>query len=491
MRNSLTLLSSLLLLTPACGAPALTDTLPAADALAGQCQVVAREFTKSVAAGRHIAVAVRVRGEDGKVLTEPELAARLIEARPGGETLVVARAGSGKSHLSWALQAQACAKIPTVHVAVAKELAPLYLTETAKKPALGRILAKQLGAPETADSADVLRAAFGKATWLLILDGGDELTASERKKLESNLTWLRSVGVQQHIVRLERPGYEGLKRQPVPDQVLELPDLTCAEVDSVLNNRWPEGKARADALAWLTRHRLDRKRAGEQCYYVHMATWRDVEVVADLAEATATGPDDLTEDPTRADVYGQWIINKLKVFGVVSTVALPWLDRIVSMGVTKATEPDLVLTEDRCLGAVGPDGSVNSDMCKGLLRSPVLKAMPTPGSFMFKNQTIADLLMARWLIERYPDCGTLAGATAAMGSIETMAMVASSQPGRLCLAQLVASECSQGVPSEQVAAMVDEALPLGSRDPVMLDRIKAQAASTCERAVIGALFRAP
>ncbi len=491
MRNLSFLLPSVLFFGAACGAPSAPLVLPAADALAGQCQVVVREFTKASEEGRHLPVAVRVRGEAAKLLSETELATHLTQARPGGETLVLARAGSGKSHLSWALLARTCEKIPAIHVAVAKELAPLYLTETAKTPALGRFLAHQLGAPLTAEPSAVLQRAFGQAPWLLIIDGADELTSSERKKLEANLAWLRGLGTQQHIVRLERPGYEGLKRQPTPDQVLELPELTCAEVDAVLHSRWPEGKERSDSTAWLVRHHLDRKKPGDACYYVHISTWRDAEVVAELAQAAASGPDDLTEDPTRADVHGQWIINKLKAFGVGTTLALPWLDRIVAMGVSKATEPDLVLTEDRCLGAAGPDGNVSAEMCKGLLRSSVLKAMPAPGSFMFKNKTIADLLMARWLTERYADCGTLAGATAAMGSIETTSMVASTQAGRLCLAQLLASECSQGVPTEQVAAMADEALPLGSRDPVVLDRIKAQASSACERTVIGALYPRP
>lgn len=491
MRNFTLLLSSLTIFTSACGAPTVPDTRPAVDALAGQCQVVAREFTKATSEGRHVPVSLRVRGAAGQLLTETELADQLVQARPGGETLVVARAGSGKSHLSWALQARACPKIPTIHVAVAKELAPLYLTETQTKPALGRLLAQQLEAPLAADAGAVLQSAFGKTPWLLLIDGADELTASERKKLEANLAWLRGLGLQQHIIRLERPGFEGLKRLPVPDRVLELPDLTCAEVDGVLHSRWPEGKARTDATAWLARHQLQRKKPGDACYYVHMSTWRDAEVVADLAEAAAAGSQDLVEDPTRADIHGQWIINKLKIFGVGSTLALPWLDRIVALGVAKAAEPDLVLTEDRCLGVQGPDGSASQELCLGLLRSPVLKPMPMPGSFMFKNQTIADLLMARWLAARYPDCGTLAGATAALGSIETTALVASTQAGRLCLAQLVASECSQGVQTELVVAMADEALPLGSRDPVQLDRLKGQASSSCEREVFGSLYRAP
>ena len=491
MRNFKSLLASSLLLASGCGASSVPATRPAADALAAQCQAIEREFKNAVTEGRHRPVVLRVPGQATQPLSEAEFAIQLTQARPGGETLVVARAGSGKSHLSWALQAQVCAKIPTIHVAVAKELAPLYLTETLAKPGLGRFLVEQLEGSPGADATAALKGAFGGAPWLLLIDGADELTGAERKKLETNLIWLRSLGLQQHIVRLERPGYESLKRLPVPDRVVELPALTCAEAESVLHARWPEGKARTDATAWLTRHQLLRKKPGEGCYYVHLSTWRDAEVIAELAEVADAGIEELAEDPTRADIHGQWIINKLKKFGVGSTLGLSWLDRMVALGVAKATEPDLVLTEDRCLGVPGPDGAVSQEYCRGLLRSPVLKPMAMAGSFMFKNQTIADLLMARWLTTHYADCGTLAGATAAIGSLETTAMVASTQAGRLCLGQLVASECSQGVDTEQVATMANESLPLGSRNPVLLDRLAGAAATACERAVFASLLPAP
>jgi hypothetical protein len=70
-------------------------------------------------------------------------------------------------------------------------------------------------------------------------------------------------------------------------------------------------------------------------------------------------------------------------------------------------------------------------------------------------------------------------------------MVASTQAGRLCLGQLAASLCSQGLPAELVASTIDESTPLGFRDPVVVDRLMQQASSACERRVMTQLQRLP
>lgn len=492
MRKELATVVSLSFLSLACGAPQVTSNEVAMAALGGRCQAVTQEFARASAEGRHVPVSLYSRGAEAKALTEVEFAAQLSRAAPGGETLVLARAGTGKSHLSWAIQAMTCEKLPTVHVALAKELAPLFITETAERPALAQFLFQELGGPIAGDPAAGLRQFFGGQPWLLIIDGADELTPSERKKLAGNLAWLRKAELGQHLLRLERPGFEGADRPTHRDNTYDLADLGCGDVDQALQRRWPDEAKRSAALAFLARHKLDRKIPDGACKYVHLTTWRDVEVAADLADDV--GPDredNLPADPTRADLHREWLLLKLRNVRASGEATMAWLDRIVALGVIAGLEPDLVLSDDRCMRVNGPDGPANAAFCGALLKSTAVKQTAQPGAYIFRNQSIADLLLARWMVEQYKDCGALAGAAAAHGSLEVSAMVAATQPGRMCLSNLAAALCSQGLPAAQVAATFDEATPLGFRDPVVIDRLTQQAASPCERRVMAQLQRLP
>lgn len=492
MRTQLPLSFALSASLLACSAPQVTTNEVAMAALGGRCQAVTQEFAKANAEGRHVPVSLRSRSPGAQPVAEADFAAQLTQAAPGGETLVLARAGTGKSHLSWAVQAMTCEKVPTVHVALAKELAPLFLTESPEHPAIAKFLYQELGGPLAGDPAAGLRRFFGGQPWLLIVDGGDELTPSERKKLAGNLAWLRAAKLGQHVLRLERPGFEGIDSHTSGERVYDLADLNCADVDAALRRRWPDDTQHSAARAYLARHQIDRKIPDAACKYVHLTTWRDVEVAADLAEDSAPGKEDnLPADPTRADLHREWLLLKLRTLRVSGDAAVNWLDRIVALGVLQGLEPDLVLTDDRCMSVPGPEGPANPAFCGALLKSSAVKQTSRPGAYIFKNQSIADLLLARWMVEKYKDCGTLAGATAAQGSLEVSAMIASTQAGRLCLAQLTGSLCSQGLPAELVASTIDESTPLGFRDPVVVDRLMQQASTPCERRVIQQLQRLP
>lgn len=492
MRTDLAFFFALLTTLAACGAPQITSNDVAMAALGGKCQAVTQEFAKASAEGRHVPVSLRSRGPGAQPVTEADFAEQLTRAAPGGETLVLARAGTGKSHLSWAIQAMTCEKVPTVHVALAKELAPLFMTESAEQPAIAQYLYRELGGPMAGNPAEGLQRFFGGQPWLLIVDGTDELTPSERKKLTANLAWLRKAKLGQHVLRLERPGFEGTDGHAYVERIYDLADLNCADVDKAMQRRWPDETRRSAALGFLTRHHLDRKIPDAACKYVHLTTWRDVEVASDLAEDSAPGKEDnLPADPTRADLHREWLLLKLRNVRVSGDSAMAWLDRIVALGVLQGMEPDLVLTEDRCMSAPGPEGPANPAFCGALLKSPAVKQTLRPGSYIFRNQSIADLLLARWMVEKYKDCGTLAGAAAAHGSLEVSAMVASTQTGRLCLGPLAASLCSQGLPAELVASTIDESTPLGFRDPMVVDRLMQQAGSACERRVMAQLQRLP
>lgn len=483
--------------------------------LRDQCTTLKEKFAKNEAEGTHERVTLVV--EDGTVaplsartLSESEAVAKLAEAKAGDETWILARGGAGKSHLARALEAELCGQRATLRVDVGVDLRAKLVTATKARPALAELLLAQLGVPKAEDDAAALRDALGGTSWLLLLDGTDELTPTERKKLMAELAWLREQELHQHVVRFERPGFADVHVNMAPTLLLRVPELTCEQVDAQWTKRFADETTRGQALEWLKKHRLDRKRIGETCHYVHLATWRDVETVLDLAadalqiqttqsptaqnqpvQDPAAGLDDLSRDPVRADIYATWLAHRLHDIAATADGALGWLDRIVAQGVLQATEPDLLLTVNRCEGAAPPASTTPEQACRGLMRSSIARRGQTPGVWTLPNQTVADLLLARWVTAKQTDCALLTAATTEMSSLEMTAMVTSLPQGRRCLNPLISAVCSRGTPAAEVAVFLDEAMPVELRDASFFAVSSEAARGTCEKAVFAALRLQP
>lgn len=480
----------------ACSGAGQAARRPQPEAAVERCAAQKRAVAAAIADGSHTPiamVALATAGTGAEPWTEARAAERILAAPAGGESWVVARGGSGKSLLARHLEAQLCGERLTFRVDVGLDLRAQLETATPAKPAIARLLLAQLGQRGGDDPAGQLRDLLGSDPWLLLLDGTDELTQSERKKLNREVEWLRSAGFGQHIVRFERPGMAEASGTQTPEVVLHLDDLTCAEADAAFARRLGDPAALAPARAWLTAHRLDRQGAGEPCRYVHMPTHRDVEVLADLAkDAQAAGTDaqlsdDVARDPTRADIFATWSAHRLQ--GIASTTegALAWLDRIAAQGVVDKTEPDLRLTVNRCEGVATPGAIASGPACRQLMQSAVVRKSEASGAATLANRTLADLLLARWLVRQQSDCAMLASAMGEMASLEVAAMVASLPDGRRCLNPLVAAICSRGIPPADVLGFIDEAVPMGSRDAAFFAIAGERAHGACERKVFAGL----
>ncbi len=497
MRNPTHFLSALSLLAVtlgACSGATGTVKRKTPEAMADRCYATTRARAAAVADGSHQPFALLRSGDAAPVpWTEQQAAEHLLAAKPGAETWVIARGGSGKSKLAWSLDALTCGQRLTFRIDVGLDLRAKLELATASQPALARALLEQLGKRAGEDPAGQLRDELGDTPWLLLLDGTDELTQSERRRLTAELEWLEKAEFNQHIVRFERPGMVDVKPQRQPDLVLTLPDLTCAEADAVLARRFAEPTALAAARTWLTAHKLDRKRAGEACRYVHMSTHRDAEMLADLAEdarataGDAAGLDDLPLDPVRSELYATWLAHRLH--GITSTTdgALAWLDRIAAQGVIDKREPDLRLSVNRCEGVAAPGGGDAGGVCRRLMLSPVVRKGEASGTATLANRTLMDLLLARWLVHSQNDCALLTSATGEMASLEVAAMVASLPDGRRCLNPLVAAICSRGIPADDIVGFVDQAVPVVVRDPAFFAITLERAHGTCERGVFTGL----
>ena len=426
-------------------------------------------------------------------LSEQQIAERLVAANPDAETWVIARGGSGKSRLAWGLEALTCSRRMTFRVDVGLDLRAGLELATPGRPALARVLLGQMGIKPGDDPASQLRDELDDAPWLLLLDGTDELTQSERRKLRAELEWLQKGDFSQHVVRFERPGFvQGEQARPA-DLVLQLPDLSCAEADAVVARHFSDPAALTAARAWLAAHKLDRKRPGESCRYVHMSTYRDADTLGDLAQdaldPTQAGSrlDDLPMDPVRSDLYAAWLAHRLRGIANTTEGAMSWLDRITAQGVVDKREPDLRLSMQRCEGVAAPGGGDAGPACRKLLQSQAVRKGELSGTLALANRTLMDLLLARWLVKGQSDCALLASATGEMASLEVAAMVAATPEGRRCLQPMVAAICSRGIPSDDVIGFIDQAVPVGSRDEAFFALNLERATGKCERATLNGL----
>lgn len=471
-----------------CGGPQVRKPIP--DSLKERCANVQAELVKRKADGKHVAMRLHWRaGEASEMIGEEELAERVLAAAGGMQTWVLARGGSGKSRIVDTVQGVACDRVATVRVDAAIDYRPKAEMATKDRPALASLVLAKAGAADTGDPADALQEAIGDQPWLVLIDGTDELTLAERRALERDLAWLGRQKVRQpHVVRFERPGFTDPNRGQPPVASVDLPELPTAVVNAALQKRFAKPEQWAAVQQWLAKLGLDRKMAdhgGES--YVHMATWRDTETVSDLADDALKGMEELPAAPNRADLYAAWLGHRLSLAAPTMDAAMRWLDRITALGVQDATEPDMLLTLDRCANASAPGAAPVAEACGALVKSPIVKGGPTTSSWIMKNQTLTDLLMARWLVNKYDDCNLLAAATADIASLELTAMVLSHVGGRRCITPIVAAVCSRGTPAEDIGKFVDEALPRDGEWNETVDRAKERSQSPCERQVFKSL----
>ncbi len=497
MRNPLHIfvaISLLALTAVACSGASTAVKRKLPEPMAERCRTATHARAAGLADGSFQPIALRRADDPAQTpWTEQQAADHLLTAKPGAQTWVIARGGSGKSKLAWSLEALTCGQRLTFRVDVGLDLRAKLELATASQPAIAGVLLGQLGVRAGEDPAGQLRDALGDTPWLLLLDGTDELTVSERRRMDAELDWLEKAEFSEQIVRFERPGMVDAKPTKAPELVLALPDMTCAEADAVLVRRFPDPTALQAAQAWLAAHKLDRKRGGATCRYVHMSTHRDAETMADLAEdaraavGEAAGLDDLAMDPVRSELYATWLAHWLH--GITSTTdgALSWLDRIAAQGVIDKREPDLRLSVNRCEGVAAPGGGEAGGACRRLMQSPVVRKGEASGVAALANRTLMDLLLARWLVKGQTDCALLTSATGEMASLEIAAMVASLPDGRRCLNPIVAAICSRGIAPDDIIGFVDQAVPVGTRDAAFFAIAQERAQGACEHGVFAGL----
>lgn len=473
----------------ACGSPPLGPA-PIPEKLVYRCDRLTQDFAAKVSSGKHVPITVGwSQGGATEEISEEQLAERIVVGKPGTETWVLGRGGSGKSRLAESVHAKICGRALVIRLDCEMDLVPKMAVATAKQPALAMALLEQFGVAPGEDMVATLRQQLS-GTWTLIVDGGDELTPREQLMLSRDLFWLAKAEVPPpHLVRFERPGFDTGKDGPKPVATARVHELSAAQADAVLARRFKDPKDLEAARKWLAMTGLDNTRTDALgTRYVHLSTWRDAEMLADLAEDAAKGMEPFGVNGTRADLWAAWVGHRLMPAAANIESGIGWMDRIVQAGAAESNEPDLQITIERCVGAARPAVGTAEAACGALVNSTLVHPSRAPATWALRNRTLIDLVLSRWLVAKYADCDMLSAAVSNYASLELTAMVASQTVGRRCLGNLVAAVCSRGIAAQELLSFVDEAVPREAEFGDRVQKALETAGSACEREVLTSLI---
>lgn len=433
--------------------------------------------------------------------------ARLTAALAGGEVkrvVVQARGGLGKSSLAASLRGQLCGQMPVFLVDL-KDVAKI-----GEAPA-GRILEIAARDAGIADARMLARDLAGKR-FLVLLDAIEEVELTRRSGLLADITALSEQSPQVQVVLLERP--------PVldadygfahPDAVLEMPPLTCKATETEIARRFPGEADRARFQEFLHRYGVDeRSRFGVQCVYPYLATYRDIDAIADYEKRARDGG--LRVSP--ATVYEALMAPRLKKeftqLAWTDAEALDMVDRMVRVAATRRGGHAPLFSMEDCqkavdakwgstavdIGVAGSDSERRQQVCEKIFQSSMFQRAQGTNAWVFADPHGADVFEARWLAGEVArsqgvNCGTLAKFADQLGEPEVLKFFAGEPMGLRCLGHAVAVACGKNDAPEVLVQAIDAGLPTGAARAQPLQDARPQASAlepkVCINAVLDAL----
>lgn len=507
-------------LTQACGAPAVVGPQPAVGRAGGAydvaCQAQNAEYTKELADGKYAPVELVLHLWPGKSESksgsrsfrpEKEFVADLVaNGTPTGSPtpvrtiLVLARGGTGKSKLAWSIAAQTCQTTPVFRVDLNTDIAAHLDTTPAGDNPIASYIARELQLDVKAGAMAALQVALGGKPWLVILDSLDEVPLLQRPAVTGHIDALVTQAVGARALVMTRPpvftSNYGIK---TIDAKVEIPQLTCDETDAAVARSFEKPDERKAFDEFIKRYGLDRKvNAFDRCYYPHMATYRDLQVVQRLARNTAadkSNPDLKDFQNSRAQVYTYFVTAQLikDMQGLLLPAdAIGLVDAMVAAHNPDAGMRNLPFTVQHCAGVPtfsqlqGKDGADDAAqkqaVCERLLQSALFKAGSEAGVWHFANQTLGDLFLARWAAARMTkdgnvDCSAIAQRADLLESNEVAGFLVGLEAGQRCLAPVLVELCRRAGYSQNVFEQLDQGLPSGSGRAAALDLAQKQLAS--------------
>ncbi len=451
-------------------------------AYTAQCAKRAAAFAKDVAAKRYLPATVRVHSwtgdgaKAGDQLSESELLGKL-----GGQrvTLLMARGGLGKSRLSDALEAQACSKYAAARVDLKWDLASAKNGDGT----LIKLVAKRLTGEEAQDPGAAVKRVLHGRTLLLLLDSLDEVSLDRRPMVVAQVEAALSPFAAASAVVFTRPpvfsanyGFAQISAR------LELPMLSCAGTQRAMRELVGGDAQLANFLEFTKRYGLDRMvvRSGGRCWYPHMATYRDLLVLRQISDNMAKAtPAPGSALSSRAGIYefllAVSVIKDLSGLKLMPKDLLALVDRMVQAQNPSGTQRNLGFTVGGCLArSQRADAAEGKKLCERLMQSSLFRETNRPDTWQFRNQSLGDLFLARWVHSGMDDgkggadCAVISKHSALFESNEVAGFLVGMPRGQACLLPVVQELCSKSGDEATSVELLDQGLPPGKTRATVL-----------------------
>ena len=453
-----------------------------------QCKALMQSHAADLASGRYVPVELIARPSlqaqtpaPRSVLNEAEFAAAL--AGPGSEkptTLVLARGGTGKSMLAQSIEAQTCKQMAVFRIDLQADIAARG--ESGPQNQLAVHVAHQMNLNESDGLEAALQRALYETPTLLLLDALDEVPVLQRPGIVAQIDDFvtRVVPTAKAIVLTRPPVFNSDYGLKTLGARLEIPQLTCAETDAAIQRQVTDAAERENFLAFAHRYSLDRKmEEPERCYYPHLSTYRDLQVVQRLArnmgyDKAASALKDF--QPGRSQVYFYFataqLIKDLQGVAVLPAVALDIVERMVAAHRPDKGQRNLKFTLQSCVDVAGLEPAAAQGVCERLLQSSLFASLGE-GTWHFDNQSLGDLFLGRWaasslVVNQKVDCSQMEQRSALLASCEVAGFLVGQSAGQACFAEVAQAMCRKAGYAQNVFEQLDQGLPTGPQRTAIL-----------------------
>ncbi|MFZ4578748.1 MAG: hypothetical protein ACOYOB_10180 [Myxococcota bacterium] len=511
---------SVALLTVACGGPQrpLTEWLNDEESTpyAYQCTRAMAMHQSDLSSGGYNPASLFVHAWPEVSRTGPFLAeSRLVAALEAGEVrrvLVLARGGLGKSRLAQAIHAQSCSTLPVFTVDL-KDVAGSTAPEG--RNTIVDTIARELGILGRVQAVAELEDRLARQHFLILLDSLEEVPLLDRPVVMGQVADLMARYPDASVVLLARPPVLDDDYGFPAEARLEIPPLECKVTDVFIARAHQEDETRRNFKAFLQHFGLDEAGSfGLQCTYPYLATYRDIQTMAEFEGRAASGQGNVTS--SRATVYEYLLGSRLrKEFEQLSWTldeALDMVDRLVRVQTLQVGQVELVFDLEGCMKAIdakwgersvdagvgGNDEQRRRQICEKTFQSALFSRAEGVRAWVFADRGTRDLFLARWLngeVARAADgdCSAISKHSELLAAPGIARFFVGQPQGQRCLAQVVSTLCTRDAEPSKHINLLDEGLPVGQgRTQPVKDALAAASSlepKACVQGVLDALAK--
>ncbi len=394
-----------------------------------------------------------VAGDKEATFEDAELVDRLVkgEAR---RVLLTARGGVGKSTLATAMEAMACGRIPTMRIDLNRDVAARLAANKGGNEVLAA-MERAIGVASDVGRRESFRQLAATAPMLLLADSIEEVPLADRPTVIQQLSALATQQPELRVVLLARPAvFDADYGLANLDGRLEIATLDCGQSKSVLRWSAPDREHQARAENFIRTYRLDQQTTrNDRCIYPYMTAYRDLEVVARMAEKFepqgAEGGLTASLSVVHETIVGERLLKEIAALEWSQGAVLAAIDRMVQVDGRTDGSWNLVFNTARCMQAVAPDAKGETAaryVCEKILQSALFDRIVGVEEWRFDHQNVSDLFLARWLdreITRFQgDCEVVDKHASWIGERDIAGYLVGQPAGRRCLPQVAASICA-------------------------------------------------